>query len=658
MAEPNSLLARLKSPTMQARGRALVLLATAACLLPLLLQLPNELGVGFGLCMLLVSAVSWRRPPPFLLRLLVGIGMIVAIAAVAPGVGRDTACAVLAAMLALKPSETVSLRDGRSLVGFALFAPFASFLLDLGPLSLALALVAVVAGLLALQQLAHDEAEVHANAGGQWWQASAGVLKLLALGLPLALAAFWLFPRLPTPLWGLPDRVVARPGLSDTMTPGGWLDLMNDDSPAARVQFFGPAPTPQQMYWRGPVLWDFDGRTWRQANQLRVLPAAPLQAAGPAWEYQIEPEPTEDRQLVALDLPTQVPDGAFIAHDYSVYSSQPLNGVTRWRMRSVPAAAAEPALPSALRERALLVPAGFNPRTLALGRQWRREAGTDATGEADAAIANRALDMIRREFIYTLDVPLAGRNEVDDFLFDRKQGYCEHFSSAFVVLMRAAGVPARVVTGYAGGYRNPIGDYWLVLNSDAHAWAEIWLPRRGWVRLDPTAAVAPERVFDTLADRQPGRIGAFEGLVPMFNASDWLRRGWNDFVLGYDAKRQQRLLNPFGKERLGSRELILLFAAIAGLALAWMAWLLARGEREHDPLLRAWHRLGHRYARRRLGREVHEPAEAWAERVAADVPRSGEHLCTLSRRFSDARYAAPDPVELRRLLRDLDAHRP
>lgn len=651
---------RNASPSMPPRSRRLVLLATAACLLPLLLQLPPVLGIGFGIGAVVVAAASWRRPLPLplLLRLLIGIGALVAVAAISPGVGRDTACAVLAAMLALKPSETASLRDGRSLVGFALFAPFAAFLLDQGPLSLALALAAVLTALLALQQLANDEAEVHIPGSTHWRQASGRVLKLVALGLPLALAAFWLFPRLPSPLWGLPDRVVARPGLSDTMTPGGWLDLMNDDSPAARVQFFGATPAQNQMYWRGPVLWDFDGRTWNQAKQLLGIPAAPMQPAGAGWEYQIELEPTEERQLIALDLPMQVPDGAFVTRDYSVRSTTQLNGVTRWRMRSAAPVAVEPDLPAMLRQRALELPTGFNPRTLAMGRQWRREAGDDTQGRADSAIANRALAMIRREFAYTLNVPLAGRNEVDDFLFDRKQGYCEHFSSAFVVLMRAAGIPARVVTGYAGGYRNPIGGYWLVLRSDAHAWAEIWLPNRGWVRVDPTAAVAPERVFDTLADRQPGRIGGFDGLVPMFNAGDWLRRGWNDFVLGYNADRQQRMFNPFGVKRIGSRELILLFTAIAVLALAWMAWLTSRGEREQDPLLRAWHRLGHRYTRLGRGRGLHEPAEAWAERVGADVPSAGESLRTLSRRFSDARYADTDAAALRRLLRDLTAHRP
>ena len=651
-----------RSPLMEPRSRRLVMLATALCLLPLLLQLPGSLGIGFGVSALAVMALSWRKPMPSLLRIVLGLGGILAVFAVAPGIGRDTACAVLAAMLALKPAETFSLRDGRSLVGFALFAPFATFLLDQGPLSLVLALAAVVLALLALQQLARDQAGVQPATGARWWSSSTSVLRLLALGMPLALAAFWLFPRLPTPLWGLPDRVVARPGLSDNMTPGGFLDLMNDDSPAARVQFFGATPRPEQMYWRGPVLWDFDGRTWRQAKGLQRLPAAELRPGATRWDYQIELEATDRDKLIALDLPTRVPDGAAISIDFSVYAPNPLNNVTRWRMQSAVPIAAETDLWPVLRQRALALPQGFNRRTLALGRQWRQEAGSDGQGRSDMAIVNRAMAWIRRDFAYTLAVPLAGRNEVDDFLFKRKEGYCEHFSSSFVVLMRAAGIPARVVTGYAGGYRNPIGGYWLVPHSTAHAWAEVWLPGRGWVRVDPTAAVAPERVYDTLADRQPGRIGNFTGLVPMFNASDWMRRGWNDFVLGYNAQRQQRLLDPFGMDNLGTRGLILIFTLIAGLALAWMAWLIARGERERDPLLRAWRRLGARYVRIGQGRFAHEPAQTWAERAGADVPKAGQKLRSLSLRFSNARYAGPDKSgsgeQQRALLRDIQAHRP
>lgn len=645
------------SPPMTPRTRMQVLLSAAACLLPLLLQLPAWLGPAFGIGALAVAAAAWRRPMPALLRLLLSACALLAVAVVAPGIGRDTACAVLAAMLALKPGETSSLRDGRSLVGFGLFAPFATFLLDQGPASLALALLAVLLALLALQRLAADEGEVVQAVGRG--AATYSVLRLFALGLPLALAAFWLFPRLPSPLWGLPHRSVATPGLSDTMTPGSMGELLLDDSPAARVQFFGATPAPQQMYWRGPVLWDFDGRSWRQARDLQRVPAAPMQSAGAGWDYRIDLEPTEDRQLVALDLPTQLPDGAYASRDYTPWAAKPQYNVSRWRMRSAPPAAFEAELPPTLRARALALPRGYNPRTVALGRQWRREAGGDAQGRSDAALIGRALAMIRRDFAYTLEVPLAGRNEIDDFLFDRKEGYCEHFSSAFVVLMRAAGIPARVVTGYAGAYRNPVGDYWLLRKSDAHAWAEVWLPARGWVRVDPTAAVAPERVYDTIADRQPGRIAGLDALVPVFNASDWLRRGWNDFVLGFNAQRQQSLLKPLGLDRLGAGALVALFAAIAALALTWMAWRIARGERQRDPLLRAWHALEARYRKLGRGRESHEPAQAWAARVAADTPRAGEHLATLADRFGRARYASTvSGAELRALLRDLRAHRP
>lgn len=645
----------VRSPPMPPASLLQVRVAALACLLPLLLQLPLALALGFGIGSVAVVAASWRQPLPAVLRWLLGGTALLAVAAVMPGIGRDTACALLAGMLALKPAETFSLRDGRSLLGFALFAPFATFLLDQGPLSLLLALAGVLLALLALQQLAADEGGLPPRAPRQ---ALSGVLRLVALGLPLALAAFWLFPRLPTPLWGLPQRNVAVPGLSDTMTPGQMFEMLLDDSPAARVQFIGPAPPPP-LYWRGPVLWDFDGRTWRQARDLLALPPAPVQASGPSWDYQLDLEPTEDRQLVALDLPLQLPEDARLDHDLSPQAQVPQYNVSRWRMRSAAAAAFEPNLPPALRARALALPAGYNPRTLALGRQWRREAGHDAQGRTDAAIAERALAMIRRDFAYTLNVPPAGRNEVDDFLFDRRAGYCEHFSSAFVVLMRAAGVPARVVTGYAGAYRNPVGNYWLVRKSDAHAWAEIWLPARGWVRVDPTAAVAPERVYDTLADRRPGRIAGFDGLVPMFDAADWLRRGWNDFVLGFNAQRQQALLKPLGLARLGASGLAALFAVAALLALGWMAWRIALGERTRDPLLRAWHALEARYRRRGLGRAPHEPAQAWAARVGADVPRAGAPLATLARRFSDARYGAPaTPAALRALLRDLRRHRP
>ena len=649
-------MANAASPAMSASTLLHVRLAASLCLLPLLLQLPRSLGIGFAITAIGVMAMAWRQPLPAVLRLILSGSSLLAVFWVLPGIGRDTACAVLAAMLALKPAETFSQRDGRSLVGFALFAPFATFLLNQGPISLLLALLSVLLALTALQRLAANEGQVPHIEQGLFDRAAVfAVLRLFAIALPLTLAAFWLFPRLPTPLWGLPQRTVATTGLSDSMTPGGMFDLLLDDSPAARVQFFGESPKQTQMYWRGPVLWDFDGRTWRQAYDLFRSAPATVRMSSSDWDYRIDLEPTETRQLIALDLPTTATDGSHLSHDYTLWSEQRQYNISRWRLRSGTASQFEPVLSPALRRRALHLPKGYNPRTLALGQQWRREVEQNRPDSSDAMLVQRALSMIQREFAYTLNVPLAGRDEVDDFLFDRKEGYCEHFSSSFVVLMRAAQIPARVVTGYTGAYHNPMGDYWLVRKSDAHAWAEVWLPERGWVRVDPTAAVAPERVYDTIADRQPGRIGSYDGLVPFFHAADWLQRGWNDFVLGFNAQRQLQLLKPLGLERHGATALALLFAGMAGLSLTWMLWIIARGERQRDPLLRAWHRLETRYRKLQRGRAPHEPAQIWAKRVAADKPHAGRPLAQLAQRLSNARYADQhDPT----LLRDLKQHRP
>src|SRR5690606_6486048 len=286
---------------------------------------------------------------------------------------------------------------------------------------------------------------------------------MIAIGLPLALAAFWLFPRMATPLWGVPERTIARTGLSDSMSPGEWIDMLVDDSPALRVTFDGATPPTSEMYWRGPVLWNYDGREWTASRWFSALPPAAIEHGATRYSYQVDVEPTERRTLVALELPVATPEGVQRAYDHTLATRRPLTSVTRWRMTSAAPTTFEPELRPLLHSAALRLPDGFNPRTHALAQQWRAEAGEGAA--ADAAIVNRALSWIRAEFGYTLSTPLPGRHAVDEFLFEQKAGFCEHFSQAYVVLMRASGIPARVVTGYVGGYRNPVGDYWIVRNS-------------------------------------------------------------------------------------------------------------------------------------------------------------------------------------------------
>jgi hypothetical protein len=271
----------------------------------------------------------------------------------------------------------------------------------------------------------------------------------------------------------------------------------------------------------------------------------------------------------------------------------------------------------------------------------------------------RALDWFGREFRYTLQPQLLGRDSVDEFLFEQQAGYCEHFASAFTVMMRMGGVPARVVTGYQGGYFNPIGGHWVVRHSDAHAWSEVWLQGRGWVRVDPTSAVAPSRIESGLEGLEGGTADS-AWWAPLRNTSDWVLRNWNDVVLGFDATRQRRLLQPFGVEDADWRALGAAFGVAAGLALlATLSLVLRERGPRVDPLVLAYRRFLRRLARAGATRLPHEPPLAFAERAAALLPADAEALRALSRRYAQWRYA-PVPLDAagqRELARHLRAFR-
>ncbi len=657
------------------KDRLWTLSAGAVCLLPLLLQLPGALALGVAAVALCTPILARNGSTSIWLRLVLALALLATVMLFYRfSFGRDTGCALLATMLALKPVELRHRRDARSMLGFGLFSPFATFLLDQGPVSLLFGLVSLAVALMAMSKLSESESGESDAMSEAPWQRLRSVGRMALIGLPLALVVFWLFPRLVSPLWGVPNRAVTKPGLSDRMSPGDWVDLIGDDSPALRATFSGAQPEVSEMYWRGPVFWNFDGRSWSSLrwDGLQAERSADATAGEKRYDYEMELEPTDRRQMVALDLPLAAPDDTVLDHDYSLRATQPMAALTRWRMQSAAPVRFEAELEPWLRERALRLPEGFNPKTHALAQQWRREADARNSDQAsaDAAIANRMLAWVRNDFVYTLDADPLGRDSVDEFLFGTKAGFCEHFSSSFVVLMRAAGVPARVVTGYVGGYRNPIGDYWLVRRSDAHAWSEIWLEGRGWTRFDPTAAVAPERIYDTIDDRTPDAFSGFAGLGPVFDVSDWMRRGWNDLVLGFNANRQRRLFSALGVPDLESSRLIQIFIIATILALSGMWWLTTRNERERDPLLRAWRGLEQHYRRIGLGRERHEPAQRWAQRVsqareiAADVGANArtqdEDLIALSVRFADWRYARNDGLRSTRddLIRDIRRHRP
>jgi Transglutaminase-like enzymes, putative cysteine proteases len=329
--------------------------------------------------------------------------------------------------------------------------------------------------------------------------------RLLLQSLPIMLVLFVLFPRITGPLWGLPrDARAARTGVSDEMEPGTISELAQSDEVAFRVEFDGPQPEHARLYWRGPVLWYDNGRTWKRRAEIPLTEAgpSPLEGQVPSFHYAITLEPTQQYWLFALEMPGQAPAQAYLTHDYQLRARELVQRRIRYELTSYPDYRLDiENLPEL--HRALQLPYGSHAKTIALARAWRRS-GTDP-----ASLIARALRLFNEEkFYYTLTPPLLTGDNVDEFLFSTRQGFCEHYASAFTVLMRAAGIPARVVTGYQGGEYNPAGNYLIVYQRDAHAWAEVWLEHRGWVRVDPTAAVAPERVRlgirSALPRRNPG----------------------------------------------------------------------------------------------------------------------------------------------------------
>jgi transglutaminase-like putative cysteine protease len=560
--------------------------------------------------------------------------------------GKEPGVTLAVVLMALKTLELRARRDAFVVFFLGFFLVLTNFLFSQS-LLVAAAMLASVWGLLTALVLAHMPV-------GQPSLRKAGglALRTALLGAPIMVLLFVLFPRI-GPLWGVPQDGLGKTGLSNTMRIGTVAEIATDDAVAMRVRFHGAPPAPETLYFRGPVLTRFDGKTWTRSYSSNA-PASQqaVRPAGPGFDYEVTAEPLRLWLLPTLEattaidaidgLPTQQRSDLIWATDRLVMSRVRFKATAHTRFEYGPTQRH----PS-LRENVLL-PTGYNPRLLA----WARELGEHprlVNAEAPA-LASAVMQHIRGAgFTYTLAPGLYGENDeraaLDEFWLDRKEGFCEHFASAFVVIMRALDVPARIVTGYQGADPLPVDGFHLVRQSHAHAWAEYWVDGRGWVRADPTAAVAPDRIVRSrnLAPAPGFVAGAIANVNPellkqLRDTWETLNNRWNQWVLNYSRGEQLDLLKKLGFQAPSWQDLaLLLIGILSGLALVGAVWAWWDRHRQ-DP----WQRFAQQMRRllRELGlaAEGHESPRALAQQVQQRFGEAGRGIADLLVSLDRQRY--------------------
>lgn len=580
---------------------------------------------------------NWPLPPRWLLVLIALLATAGVLFTYRSLFGRDAGIALLTVMSACKLLETRTLRDAVVLVflGYLLVMSNLLFNQDI-PMVAYLLLVLLL--MLVAQILIYAQ---HSALLGMPVLRLAG--KMLLSALPVMLVLFILFPRIPGPLWGLPnDAYQGRTGLAGEMEPGMINDLIRSSAIALRVRFAGELPAPAQRYWRGPVLWNFDGKRWTRRDELLAETPVAFQAQGAGLDYTVIMEPSNQRWLLALDLPATLPARTRMTPSFQLIYEQAVNEVLRYEVRSYPQYTTG-ALSAGDRFLSLRLPPQINPRARQLATTWREN------NAQPSAIIRAALQLFReQEFYYTLNPPLLNkRDSIDQFLFETRRGFCEHYASSLAFLMRASGIPTRIVTGYLGGEQNDLDNYFIVRQSDAHSWVEVWLEERGWMRVDPTAAVAPNRIEQGLYEALPDahelpflarRGGAYQWVRQLALTWDVLNIRWNEWVLAYGAERQKQFLSGLGFGAVDwAKMIIAMMLALGGLGLIFLL-LRWRKLRSSDAIGRAWQRFCASLAWQGVQRGAHEGPLDFTQRACQQLPRLAASIQEISALYVALRY--------------------
>ena len=634
----NNLIARLKNLPRDSRDTLFLLVVIAWVLMPQATNLPlwcSALAAGVLVWRGYLALQNQPLPGRWWLLGLLAITIAATLLTHKTLLGRDAGVTLLVVLLTLKTLELRAKRDAFVVFFLGFFCMLANFFYSQSLLTAASMMLGLL-GLLTVLVNAHMPVgkppllEAAKTAG---WMA--------ALGAPIMIVLFVLFPRV-APLWGVPsDAVVGKSGLSEKMQVGTIAKLALDDSVAMRIKFEGQPPPQRDMYLRGPVLSSFDGREWRPARPdfgSRFSVTASLVVTGTPTNYEVTLEQTNRPWLFVLDAAPANPQIAgyqtAMQADLQWLLNRPATELIRYKAQSFTSFKHGPDKTVIGLREFVELPPGFNPRTLAQAVKIRSDPQFANAGSA--VLVDYVMNLLRTGgYTYTLEPGLYGPNTADDFWYDRKEGFCEHIASSFVILMRALDVPARIVTGYQGGERNAVDDFWVVRQSDAHAWAEVWYEGRGWVRVDPTSAVSPGRTGASQRLVAPqGVVGqALGNISPGFSIQlravwDAVNNSWNQWVLNYTQGKQLDLLKNIGFNSPSWEDLsLVLIGIVVAVSLAGAACTLWE-RTQHDPWLRLLAK-----ARKRLGK-------AGIQSTAASTPR--ELATSLAAQFGNAHPATRD----------------
>lgn len=590
------------------------------------------------------------------------LGAVTAALVIAVGVnfrtlnGLAAGTALLLVMGALKLLEARSRRDDGIVVGVAMFLLIAATLATQSLTSVPLYLLVVWGCCTAIAIIADTSGALAPRAAMRL------AARALAMSIPLAIACFLFFPRFGGQFWALQRGEAATTGLTDEMSPGSITKLVSEYEPAFRVRFEGAAPPRAALYFRGPVLNGFDGFTWRRERS-KAYSGAQVVMVGEPVKYRITLEPTNQRWLFSLDTLARSPQrGMFMApHDRQLSAMDPITSTTSYDAVSHLTTRTVTSLPRAGYRYETMLPAGRNPRTRALALELRAQSAsdTDFSRKVLAWFHDNGLQ-------YSLEPGATSIDSVDTTLFDSKLGFCGHFASAYAMMMRAAGVPARVVTGYLGGEWNPAGGYLIVRQSDAHAWTEIWLDGSGWTRIDPTAVVAPERlergIFDLLPNSLPATSSFLHNsafLSRLHLLWDGANQWWRERVVEFNTRSQLNMLREFGIESPDWRHLGWAFSAGLLVWIAWVSLSLRRGVARVKPdrIGRAWLRATRKLARVAPARAPAEGPMEFARRLGAQHPDLAVRIDALASLYTRLRFGRDashqDIVAFEREVRNL-----